>query len=295
MAAPSNPTLSELVAEGLAKAGVSNPSSSLTSRAENKWMEEIKNDVYQRIKSLKILQVTSYGILTKGQSRYSFPSDFASDLEITLLYGGETGTAQAGSASSITLASDEDISDGFIVGKDILITSGTGAASLSQVTAYNTSTKVATVVPDFKDAPGSGSGYMVIDNEYPIESRVLNDYDRYKFVGLKRPEVYFPIGDEDYGEFIFNSAPDLTYGARLRYYANIMKVDVSSTHMSTLYLQWRNLWIQGIKYKKLSEEDDDRAAVELAEYRRQLNGLVYSEMYGRDVRNLTDRIADGWY
>ena len=82
MSAPNNPTLREIVLEGLAKAGDRNPKQEIIDRAEDDWIEEIKNAIRFESPKLNPLQVTSIGVLVKGQSRYAYPSDYASDLSI---------------------------------------------------------------------------------------------------------------------------------------------------------------------------------------------------------------------
>jgi len=94
------------------------------------------------------------------------------------------------------------------------------------------------------------------------------------------------------GYFVFNCPPDLTRGARLRYYADISQIDVSSDLMSTIYRKWRNIFIKGIKFRKLADEDDDGAQAAQADYEREKRNLIYREMYGMDISNLTDRVMD---
>ena len=155
-AAPTVPTQASLISEGLAMAGESDPDSTLTTRA-GLWFEEIKNDIWRKEKKLKSLQKTCYAILQKGESRYSYPSSFSSDISITILDGSRTGTAQAGSTNSITLASSESAGDSDLIGKEIIVTSGTGIGSFAQIISYSSTTKVASVTPDFETAPDSTS------------------------------------------------------------------------------------------------------------------------------------------
>ena len=293
MPVPSNPTLEELVEEGLAKAGETSPDASMTARAEDVWMEEIKNDIWQLGKKPKSLHITSYGVFSQGQSRYSNPSDFSSDLSLTILDGSVRGTAQAGSVSSITLAADGPTDETQVIGKGIIVLSGTGQGSYSQITAYNGSTKVATVVPNFNTAPSSDSVYMVVDKEWPVEQRPVFEYDtQQNFPVNGIADRFYPVGDEDYGEFILNKAPDKVYGARLRYYANLMKIDTSSTLMSTLYHRWREIFVEGIRFKKIDDEDDDRSQTAEERYRRKMQAIIGRETYGMDISNLVDRVTD---
>ncbi len=291
MPVPTAPTQATLITEALAMAGERNPSSAITTRA-GLWFEEIKNDIWRKEKKLKSLQQTCYAILQKGQARYSFPSSFSSEISMTILDGNRTGTAQAGTASSITLAASETAGDADLIGKEIIVTSNTGIGSFGQIVAYSSSSKLATVVPDFQTAPDSTSTYMIIDNEYELEQRHIGDFKQFQQSFLDRPRKYFPLGDEDYGEFILNCPPDKLYGARIRYYVNIMTLDNSGTLYATLLQQWRNIWLQGIIYRRLRDADDSRSNDEFTKYRGELQSLINREKYGTDLSNLRDVVSD---
>lgn len=291
MSTPSNPTESEIIAEALAMAGERNPTTAITERAGT-WISEVKNDIWRKEKKLRSLMKTCYAILQKGQSRYAYPSSFASDLSMTILDGNRTGTAQSGTTSTITLDSGETALDSDLIGREIIVTSSTGVGSFSQIIAYNSSTKVATVTPDFETSPDSTSTYLIVDQEYDVEQRPLIDYAKFHSGAITRPTKFFPIGDEDYGEFLFNCPPDKLYGARLRYYANIMTLDTSSTLYSTILLQWRNIFSQGIIYRKFRDANDDRANDEFSKYRGELQSLINREKYGTDLSFMRDTVSD---
>jgi hypothetical protein len=76
---------------------------------------------------------------------------------------GESGTAQAGAATTITLAAGASGTDSYYNGRTIRITSGTGAGSVGLVTGYVGSTKVATIAVAWAVNPASGSGYAIDD------------------------------------------------------------------------------------------------------------------------------------
>lgn len=84
---------------------------------------------------------------------------------ITLTASGattDTGTAQAGSTTTITLKSATSFtSNDQPNGMFITITSGTGAGQTRHVEDYVASTKVATVTPAWTTAPNSTSGYKI--------------------------------------------------------------------------------------------------------------------------------------
>lgn len=292
MAPPTAPTSTTIVSEALAKAGYSSPASALTTRG-NLWLEEIKSDVWSLQKRLKSLQTMSVAIMTKGKSRYSNPTDYASDLSLKLMDGGNTGTAQTGASTSITLAASQSFGQNYIIGKEIVITGGTGVGSISQVTAYNDSTKVATMTPAFNTAPTSGSTYMIVDVEYPLDIDVVWRFDESNHpTSLSRPCSFYPLGDSDYGEFVLNAAPDKSYPVKMRYYANLMTLDLAGTLIATLYQKWRNVWLAGVKWKALDDADDDRSAKAKVEYEAERTKMIMDELYGERISTLSATVAE---
>lgn len=278
MAAPSVPTVTTICTEALKRAIHSTPSAAQLTRAAD-WMEEVKNDIYlaSKGKGLRCLYTTTYSVTVEGKHRYSCPTDYAGDLSIAILDGEHTGTATAGAAGSITLASDEDVTEDYILGKYILVTSGTGANSCSQVTAYNTSTKVATVSPDFATAPAASSGYMIIDEEIPLDPTSIRNIDRIITDRNDRPTKYALIGDDDNHEFVLDPVPDDVYGIRIRYYTDLMELDLTSTRISTLYQKARNLWIQGVYARALQDKDEKRSDTEMLRYYQMLGQFIDKE------------------
>lgn len=84
-----------------------------------------------------------------------------------------TGTAQAGSANSITLASGASSTDDIYVGHRIEITGGTGDEHVGLITSYNGTTKVCSVVASSATfVPGASSTYSIAaGNKYsPVSS-----------------------------------------------------------------------------------------------------------------------------
>ncbi len=77
----------------------------------------------------------------------------------------ESGVAQAGAASSITLAAAESATNNLFKGMIIFIQNGTGAKQARIITAYDGTTKVATVNRPWATNPAVGSGYRIIPFE----------------------------------------------------------------------------------------------------------------------------------
>lgn len=84
----------------------------------------------------------------------------------TLTATALTGSAQAGAAGSVTLAATGTSAvNNFYVGQVISLTSGTGSGSSGIITAYNGTTKVATVTPiSATFTAGATSGYSIAPN-----------------------------------------------------------------------------------------------------------------------------------
>lgn len=89
----------------------------------------------------------------------------------------ETGTAQAGSATTITLAAGATAND--IIGGWVFFTGGTGAGQGAMIDDYNTSTKVVTLSKTLTTAPDNTTtyiilpyGFNVVSDTNPIEATV---------------------------------------------------------------------------------------------------------------------------
>lgn len=298
MAIPATPTAVTLVTEGLRQAGIFNPTQTQLTTYRTEVMEQLKNELWQSVKQAKPLMTFSYAILTPGQSRYSCPSDFASDMTMVLLTGLQTGTVQSATANALVLpASAGQFGVNNTLGKDLVILAGSASASVSQIIGVVTNVDLSTtltVYPNFQATPDSTSTYMIVDNQYSIEADHIANYDRYRTSGLSRPQKFYPMGDEDFDEFIFDVAPDANYyyAIRMRYFVNIMTLDLNSTLMGTLYLKFREYWIKGVKAQALMDNDDTRGPEALAERNMKLQEIIMSQVYGTDLRTLREHVED---
>lgn len=96
---------------------------------------------------------------TPGTAPEFTPILQAAALGLTTLAADSTGTAQAGDPDAITLAVGAPSTS--LVGFVIDLTGGTGSGQKRVITAYNTTTKVATVYPDWDTEPDNTSTYAV--------------------------------------------------------------------------------------------------------------------------------------
>ena len=254
-------------------------------------MREIKNDIFTACKKPTSLQSIAIVTLVAGQSQYDLPTDFSSLINMTLLDGSTTGIAQAGASGSITLAStDPSTSD--IAGKEIVITSGTGVNQVSQIYSYDTTTKIASIYPAWTTPPVSGSTYLIVDKYDNLLESPVWDYDKEPALRREKPKMYYPIGDSDDGQFLIAQVPDKVYAIKIRYYADLTRLDLAGTLMSTLYRRWQNIWVSGIWAKALEHQDDENAPAVKDMYNKKIQELTMREGYGLDLSNLQIRIQE---
>lgn len=84
----------------------------------------------------------------------------ACGMQETLLAAAVTGTAQAGTTTTVTLAAGASATDNIYVGADLAITSGAASGQTRSIIAYNGTTKVATVDKAYGSAVSTG-GYSI--------------------------------------------------------------------------------------------------------------------------------------
>ena len=80
------------------------------------------------------------------------------------------GTAQAGTANTITLAAGESASDEIFAGDRVVITGGTGVGEHGIVTTYNGTSKVCTMSQNWVVTPDATSEYELSPADVDIES-----------------------------------------------------------------------------------------------------------------------------
>lgn len=168
---------------------------------------------------------------TAGTAPAFGPALKACGFSETVTGSAVTGTAQAGSAGSITLAAGASATNGIYVGMVISLTSGTGSGSSGVITAYNGSTKVATVqkttaafTPDGTSvySIGANAKYQPVSSSFGSATIYYNiDGVLHKVTGARGTfTANATVGEIPYFEFtmtgIYNSptdtaAPTATY------------------------------------------------------------------------------------
>lgn len=78
-----------------------------------------------------------------------------------------SGTAQAGAAGTITLDASASPTTDFYAGLIVSLTGGAGAGQARVITAYNGTTKVATIAPNWATAPDNSSTFAILPFAHP--------------------------------------------------------------------------------------------------------------------------------
>lgn len=269
------PTVANLVAEAFLLAGARNPPTTLTDRATTRWMQEIAADLHTVSGTFRELETDQVTVTTEGNARYDVPTDFSEVLDLTLLDGSddERATAQAGTVNSITLAADDGASEtAGRIGKEVLLTGGTGVGQIRTITAFNTTTKVATVDQGWTTAPNSTTTYLIVSRylQLGLDPMVLGIGRSLRQTLRGRPQVATVLDRQYY----VLPVPDLsTYGLRLRYYLDLLLVDLDSARYLRLIRQWENVWMAGLISKIHQNYDDNRYPTSRQEYVAVLQAL----------------------
>jgi hypothetical protein len=277
MAVPSNPTLTGICTKGLKRGGQRNPDQTQIDLAEDDFIQEIKSDIQRVAPFNRLLAITATAPTVRGQQRYAIPEDHNQSLSLYLLDGPDEwrGTAQAGTASSITLASSFSESDDVLAGKWMILTGGTGPGQYRQITAYNNTTKVVTPDTDWTTTPTSSTTYLIANTRYCLYPDNFDEvYSRFQ---SSEPNVSLPRRCAIFNqEFYLQPTPDKsTYGLVHHYYADLSKVDEASNLFIQLLREWRSLWIQGVAAYTAQEYDDERFPAFWSMYQGMLTRLAF--------------------
>lgn len=101
------------------------------------------------------------------------PSAVSGNITVTVsAYTSDTGSLQAATTTSVTLKAAASATDDIFVGLCVTMTSGAQSGKARKITAYNGTTKVATVFPAWETAPLATDNYKVVP--FAVES--VNQY-----------------------------------------------------------------------------------------------------------------------
>ena len=144
-----NPSVSDIVTEGLKRGGRTTPSAGDVTAFSGTQFQEVKSDIYLKAPRHESLKTVVNVPVSTSISRYSWPTNCETIQSIQLIdsptEGYWQGTAQGGGASTITLSASFDQSSGDLIGKMIFIHGGTASTQFGQIVGYDNATKIVTL------------------------------------------------------------------------------------------------------------------------------------------------------
>lgn len=269
MGIPSDPVVSDICTEGLKKGGRVNPTAGDISDAQNIHFQEVKADIYLKApRHFSLESVMCIGIIT-NVSRYNWPTNCEAIESIQLVDAPTTGsyqdTAQAGGANSITLASGYvDTSQTIALGRTIFIIGGTGNGQFAQITAYNDSTKVATIESNWTTlnstwvTPDNTSIYLLENIRYklwPIDKST--EWDTNLNPAQQMTPTRATLMDR---QIWLDCAPNRRYAMPVTFWYALDQLDETSALFTGHLRKFRSLWVQGVASKVAQRFDDQRQA-----------------------------------
>lgn len=285
MPVPSNPSVSDVVTEGLKRGGRVNPGAGDITNATNIYFQEVKSDIFLKAPRHSSLITQSIQTVTAAVSRYNWPDACEAMRSVQLIdsptTGSWRGTAQSGGASSITLASTFSQEENDVIGRFIFITSGTGSGQFGQIKSYNNSTKVATMESAWATlnsswvSPDSTSVYFLENYRQKLwDYSKPTDWDTNSSPFQRgTPFTATMVGRQVWLDY----APDRLYVLLYDYWQALDRLDESSTLFLNHLRKFRNIWTQGLAVKVMQRYDEDRYGQEISIYNAML------DMYGSEA------------
>ena len=277
MAVPSNPTVAQIVTEGLKRGGRTTPTSTEITDATTHQFREVKADIQRFAVRHPLLKTSTASAIVVGNSRYTQPTDADVIESIVLLHpatsNGWYATAQAGGSNFIRLTATFNESDTTkVAGKFIVLVAGTGATDYRQIIRFNNSTKYATVNSAWSGPnPDSTSVHLIAQDHYVLWNEdKQTDWDFRQVPGQQgTPKHASQVGLDWYLDY----APENVYALLWTYWVNLDRLDDTGSLFVRLLREWRSLWINGIAAYTMQRYDDERFGQQMQIYQAQLNGL----------------------
>jgi len=295
MAIPTQPTETSIVTKSYRLYGKSPTSTELT-EAISDGIAMVKSDLMNSGREWSFLRRTAYKPMAIGVSRIQAPTDYSKLISAVLLDGVRSGTAQAGTSTTITLAAADNGGAEDSRGKILVIKSGTGSEQALQIKSFDASTKVATMEEAWTTTPDSSSTYLVADDHKELHLQQIWNFDELQlpFLSGAPVNIYHQTDDVE-GDFKFDYTPDKEYVVQLRYYSDLRKEDTdtgTNTRYATILRKLEQVLVQGVLVWLL--QDDGRVQFELPKYSRMLALTEGQFLYPNNARQKAELAEDAY-
>ena len=285
MAVPSNLTPTQIVAEALKWGGRTVPTSAQITDGLTLYMAAVKSDLH-RVAPCHPSLLTQTTVPTQiGLSKYDWPVDAEEISSINLIdtrdETGWTGTAQAGSSSSITLAAGFDNAGIEMRGRYVHNTTP-AVTGKGQILTYDNTTKVAGLTTVDGTAFAAATPYMIEAMRWEVKKRTsyhMNAWEQ--SYELTRPRQMIMRGRTG----VFDKAPDRVYIMEWEYWAALDRLDDAGAVFLRHLREWNALYFQGIGIRVMTRFDEDR---------RNTETQIYNQMLA-EYASTACNIVDGTY
>lgn len=285
MAVPSNLTPTQVVTEALKWGGRTVPTSAQITDGLTLYMAAVKSDLH-RVAPCHPSLLTQTTVPTQiGLSKYDWPVDAEEISSINLIdtrdETGWTGTAQAGSSSSITLAAGFD-SVGIEMRGRYVHNTTPAVTGKGQILTYDNTTKVAGLTTVDGTAFAVATPYMIEAMRWEVKKRTsyhMNAWEQ--SYELTRPRQMIMRGRTG----VFDKAPDRVYIMEWEYWAALDRLDDAGAVFLRHLREWNALYFQGIGIRVMTRFDEDR---------RNTETQIYNQMLA-EYASTACNIVDGTY
>jgi hypothetical protein len=293
MSIPTQPTETTIIQKGYRLFGRKNPTSADITNAQDA-IAQVKSDLMDEGREWAFLRRTVFTSMTINVNHIQAPTDYFKLIKAVIFDGTRRDTAQAGASTTVTLASADNGGDEDTVGKDIVITSGTGLGQLRQIKSYDSSTKVATVDEAWETNPDATSVYLIVDEQNQVHLHQIWNYGEIELTHLKdQPTKLYHFADDAEGDFYFNATPDKVYVIRLDYYADLRKEDTdtgTNVRYARILRLIEQVFVQGVFVWLL--QNDARFGIEMQKYASMLQRAAAQFLYPNSVRQRAELAED---
>ena len=285
MAVPSNLTPTQVVTEALKWGGRTVPTSAQITDGLTLYMAAVKSDLH-RVAPCHPSLLTQTTVPTQiGLSKYDWPVDAEEISSINLIdtrdETGWTGTAQAGSSSSITLAAGFDNAGIEMRGRYVHNTTP-AVTGKGQILTYDNTTKVAGLTTVDGTAFAAATPYMIEAMRWEVKKRTsyhMNAWEQ--SYELTRPRQMIMRGRTG----VFDKAPDRVYIMEWEYWAALDRLDDAGAVFLRHLREWSAIYFQGIGIRVMTRFDEDR---------RNTETQIYNQMLA-EYASTACNIVDGTY
>lgn len=285
MAVPSNLTPTQIVTEALKWGGRTVPTSAQITDGLTLYMAAVKSDLH-RVAPCHPSLLTQTTVPTQiGLSKYDWPTDAEEISSINLIdtrdETGWTGSAQAGSSSSITLAAGFDNAGIEMRGRYVHNTTP-AVTGKGQILTYDNTTKVAGLTTVDGTAFAAATPYMIEAMRWEVKKRTSYHMPAWEqSYELTRPKQMIMRGRTG----VFDKAPDRVYIMEWEYWAALDRLDDAGAVFLRHLREWSALYLQGIGIRVMTRFDEDR---------RNTETQIYNQMLA-EYASTACNIVDGTY